>query len=81
MAFQASIETSAWKLGGETQVAPAQRMVDFVDSKISNSLPDTSYQPGLNSVDLGQVLGKPIRKSLRYALKNFGKMMKGYYTN
>lgn len=81
MALQASIEASAWEMGGKTQMAPAQRMVDFVDSKISPSLPDTSYQPGLNSSDLGQVLGKPIRKSLRYALKNFGKMMKGYYTN
>jgi uncharacterized FAD-dependent dehydrogenase len=81
MAFQASIEQSAWVAGGKTQAAPAQRMVDFVDHKISNSLPDTSYQPGLNSTDLGSVLSKPVRKALRYALKNFGKTMKGYYTN
>ncbi len=81
MAFQASIEKAAWEMGGQTQAAPAQRMVDFVDSKISSSLPDTSYQPGLNSGDVGQVLGKQIRKPLRYALKNFGKTMKGYLTN
>lgn len=81
MMFQSQIEKSAWEQGGKSQVAPAQRMVDFVEHKISTSLPDTSYQPGLNSSNLSNVLGKPLSKSLKYALKNFGKSMKGYYTN
>ncbi|MFY0598256.1 MAG: FAD-binding protein [Cyclobacteriaceae bacterium] len=81
MEFQASVEHQAWKLGGETQVAPAQRMVDFVQRKISSSLPETSYQPGLESVDMKTVLPAFISDRLRQGFKTFGKKMKGYLTN
>ena len=50
MEFQKSVEQKAWQLAGQTQTAPAQRMQDFVHKKVSASLPDTSYQPGLTSV-------------------------------
>ncbi|MEB2778482.1 FAD-binding protein [Algoriphagus sp. D3-2-R+10] len=81
MEFQAAIERKAWEAGGKTQVAPAQRMVDFVDKKVSSSLLDTSYQPGLNSVEMRSVLPDFISERLAMAFKAFGNKMKGYYTN
>lgn len=81
MHFQADIEKKAWKMGGETQVAPAQRMVDFVNKKVSSSLLDTSYQPGLASVEMREVLPDFISQRLAMAFKTFGGKMKGYFTN
>lgn len=81
MEFQAEVEKTAWKLGGETQTAPAQRMVDFVNGKVSDDLLDTSYQPGLHSVDMMEVLPDFIGKRLRQGLQYFGQKMKGYLTN
>lgn len=81
MMFQAEVEQRAWKLGGETQTAPAQRMVDFVNKKVSGSLLDTSYQPGLNSVDMYEVLPEFIAERLKQGFVAFGNKMKGYLTN
>lgn len=81
MEFQASMEQAAWKFGGETQTAPAQRMVDFIQGRVSSDLPETSYQPGLNSVDMRQVLPEFISRRLHQGFKEFGKKMKGYFTN
>ncbi len=81
MHFQAEIEKKAWKAGGETQVAPAQRMVDFVEKRVSSSLLDTSYQPGLNSVEMRQILPDFISERLAMAFKIFGQKMRGYFTN
>ena len=81
MHFQADIEKKAWEMGGETQVAPAQRMVDFVNEKVSSSLLDTSYQPGLASVEMREVLPDFISQRLAMAFKAFGGKMKGYFTN
>lgn len=81
MDFQQSIEQKAFHAGGGKFVAPAQRMVDFCNNKISNDLPDCSYLPGLASADLTTVLPPFIRESLQGALKLFGAKMKGYYTN
>jgi uncharacterized FAD-dependent dehydrogenase len=79
--FQAAIEKQACSVAGGTQIAPAQRLVDFVERKVSTSLLDTSYQPGLASVDLAEVLPGFIAESLRQGFKNFGSKMKGYLTN
>ncbi|MBC7865089.1 MAG: FAD-binding protein [Bacteroidia bacterium] len=79
--FQQELEKNAWINGGKTQTAPAQRLVDFVNKKHSNSLPDCSYLPGITSVQLQNVLGDLIADSLREGLKEFGKKMRGYYTN
>ncbi len=79
--FQASIEQLACKIAGGTQAAPAQRLVDFVESKNSSSLLETSYQPGLFSADMHEVLPPFITEALRQGFKNFGTKMKGYYTN
>ncbi|WP_339865770.1 FAD-dependent protein [uncultured Algoriphagus sp.] len=81
MEFQADVEKKAWEAGGRTQVAPAQRMIDFVNKKVSSSLLDTSYQPGLNSVEMRDVLPDFISERLAMAFKAFGQKMKGYYTN
>ncbi len=81
MKFQQSVEQLACKLGGSSQVVPAQRMVDFVNGKVSSSLPETSYQPGIVSTDLREVFPPFIYESLQGAFKAFGKKMQGYYTN
>jgi uncharacterized FAD-dependent dehydrogenase len=79
--FQHSIEQLAYKAGGGSLVAPAQRMVDFVNGKLSVDLPENSYLPGTKSVELKDVLPDWINDRLRHALPQFGKKMKGYYTN
>lgn len=81
MHFQAEIEQKAWEVGGKTQVAPAQRMMDFVNRKSSSSLLDTSYQPGLASSNMDDVLPDFIAERMRFAFKAFGQKMKGYLTN
>lgn len=81
MHYQRDVEQKACKAGGGTQVAPAQRMLDFVNRKISPTLLETSYQPGLASVDMHQVLPEPISDRLQKAFEAFGQKMKGYLTN
>jgi len=81
MYYQASVEQRACVAAGGTQQAPAQRMMDFVQGKISASLPDTSYQPGVVSVNMGLVLPPVIHDALRQGFRNFGGKMKGYLTN
>lgn len=81
MKFQQFIEEKAYNFGGGNFVAPAQRVVDFCNQKISTSLPSCSYLPGVNSVALNNVLPPFITKRLQVALKSFGQKMKGYYTN
>jgi uncharacterized protein len=81
MYFQRSVEQKAFLAGGKTQTAPAQRMVDFVKGKLSNDLPETSYQPGTKSALLHEVLPKFIGKTLQEGFKAFGKKMPGYFTN
>jgi len=81
MEFQKQIEQHAWKLGGETQKVPAQRLVDFTKGKISADIPQTSYMPGTTSVELGEVLPEFIYKTLQEGFKQFDKSMRGYLTN
>ena len=79
--FQAEIEKLAFNAGGGHLVAPAQRMVDFVNNRVSTDLPTNSYIPGTRSADLTSVLPEFIYKRLQKALPVFGKKMNGYYTN
>lgn len=79
--FQESVERKCWEAGGKTQTVPAQRMVDFIHYNKSLDLPDTSYIPGIKSVNLHDVLPKFIAKSLRTAFNHFGRQMDGYLTN
>lgn len=79
--FQKQLEHNAWIHGGKTQTAPAQRLQDFVNNKLSSNLPDCSYQPGIKSVMMNDVLGKLIGNSLQQGFKAFGTKMRGYLTN
>lgn len=79
--FQREVEQKAWQIAGQSQEAPTQRMLDFVEGKVSNRLLDCSYQPGLQSVDMREVLPPFVAHSLRVAFKAFGKKMRGYLTN
>lgn len=81
MYFQKTIEQQACLLAGNTQAAPAQRLMDFLNNKVSDSLPETSYQPGLTSVDMRGVLPAFLSEALKQGFKNFGTKMKGYLTN
>jgi uncharacterized FAD-dependent dehydrogenase len=81
MYFQRSVEQKAFEAGGGKLVAPAQRLVDFTNNKISSSLPGCSYLPGIHSADLATVLPAFAYDSLQTAFKEFGKKMKGYFTN
>ncbi|WP_396172647.1 NAD(P)/FAD-dependent oxidoreductase [Flavobacterium sp.] len=81
MEFQKAIEQKAWTLAGETQKVPAQRMVDFTQSKVSAAIPKTSYVPGTTSVELGQVFPGFLTQTLREGFLEFGKTMRGYLTN
>ena len=86
LALQQDLERWACRAGGSTdahpsQTAPAQRVADFVDGRVSNSLLPTSYQPGLASVDMYDVLPDHIAQPLRQGLRDFGKKMRGYLSN
>jgi uncharacterized FAD-dependent dehydrogenase len=79
--FQMMVEKAAFTTGGGSLVAPAQRMDDFVHNRISQSLPQCSYLPGIAPADLKQVLPHFVHKALVDGFKEFGKKMRGYLTN
>lgn len=79
--FQRKVEKACWEAAGKTQKVPAQRMVDFVQGRKSETLPDSSYQPGLTSVDLNTVLPELVARRLRKAFEDFGRKLNGYLTN
>ena len=78
--YQKDLERLAFTSGGRTQSAPAQRLTDFVEGRLSSDLNSTSYQPGLKSAPLHSLLPKLIGGNLRQGFKAFGEKMKGYYT-
>ncbi|MEY8863144.1 NAD(P)/FAD-dependent oxidoreductase [Tenacibaculum singaporense] len=78
--YQKDLEKLAFNAGGRSQVAPAQRLTDFVEGRLSSSLNDCSYQPGLNSSPLHSLLPKLIGSRLRKGFAAFGQKMHGYYT-
>jgi uncharacterized protein len=81
MYFQQAVEKKSYEYGGGKFVAPAQRMSDFTQRKTSSSLPDCSYLPGITSAPLQEVLPPFVFSSLQQAFIEFGKKMKGYFTN
>ncbi|MBD0832982.1 NAD(P)/FAD-dependent oxidoreductase [Aestuariibaculum sediminum] len=78
--YQKNLERMAFTAGGRSQTAPAQRLTDFVEGKLSEDLNPTSYQPGLNTSPLHSLLPKLIGSRLRKGFSSFGQKMKGYYT-
>ena len=79
--FQKTLEKQTWVLGGHTQAAPAQRLTDFMTGKLSSSLPDCSYQPGIRSIDMRRVLGPMISEALQAGFQAFGGKMRGYLSH
>jgi len=79
--FQKEVERNCWEVAGKNQQVPAQRLLDFLEGKISKDFPQTSYQPGLKSVDLNKVLPKFVVECLKQAFKDFGNKLNGYLTN
>ena len=80
--FQQSVEKMAFtNNGGQGQVAPAQRLGDFVRGKLSADLPECSYLPGLISSPLHFWLPEMISSRLREGLKKFDRKMQGFVTN
>lgn len=78
--YQKSFERLAFTAGGRSQVAPAQRLTDFVEGHLSSSLNNTSYQPGLKSAPLHSLFPKFIGSRLRKGFTAFDQKMKGFYT-
>lgn len=78
--FQKSVEQRLFAAGDGSQKAPALRLPDFLKGKISASLPGTSYIPGLFAAPLHELLPPFIYKRLRDGLAEFGKTMRGFYT-
>ena len=79
--LQEEMEHLAFKLANQSQSAPAQRVTDFVNGKYSQSLPSTSYIPGLTSARLDSELPPFIVQSINKALVIFNKKMRGYFTD
>lgn len=81
MTFQEQLESDTWQQGNMKQTAPAQRMADFVNNRLSYDLPSTSYAPGLISSPLHFWMPKFITSRLQSAFKTFGKQAHGFLTN
>jgi uncharacterized FAD-dependent dehydrogenase len=79
--YQKNLEKLAFIAGGKTQTAPAQRLTDFVEGRLSADLNTTSYQPELKSAALHSLLPKLIGSRLRKGFKAFGEKMHGFYTS
>ena len=81
MAFQEHLERLCWQQGNMKQTAPAQRMADFVNGRLSSDLPRSSYAPGLLASPLHFWMPKPIVTRLQQAFRHFGKQAHGFLTN
>ena len=78
--YQKDLEKMAFITGGNNQQAPAQRMVDYVQKRMSSKLPKTSYIPGVVNAPLHELLPQNINEPLRQAFKDFDRKMRGYYS-
>ncbi len=81
MYFQQILEKQCWLQGNMKQTAPAQRMADFVNNRLSYDLPKSSYAPGLISSPLHFWMPDFISKRLQEGFKTFGKNAHGFLTN
>jgi uncharacterized FAD-dependent dehydrogenase len=79
--LQQEIEQRACQLAGNTQLAPAQLLGDFLQKKLSPTLLETSYQPGLVSVEMDAVLGSALSERLRQGFRAFGRKIPDFATN
>ena len=73
MYFQQIVEKQCWQQGNMKQTAPAQRMADFVNNRLSYDLPKSSYAPGLISSPLHFWMPSFVSHRLQEGFKTFGK--------
>jgi hypothetical protein len=78
--LQATLERRAWESGGGAQVAPAQRLTDFVAGRASSDLSACSYRPGVRAARLDEMLPAFIAARLRAGLRRFGRQLRGFDT-
>lgn len=81
MDYQTEMERNCWLQGNMKQTAPAQRMADFVNGRLSYDLPRSSYAPGLISSPLHFWMPKFVAGRLQQGFRNFGRMSHGFLTN
>ena len=81
LALQEQLERDCWQQGNRKQTAPAQRMADFVNKRLSYDLPKSSYAPGLLSSPLHFWLPQMISHRLQEGFKQFGRQCHGVLTN
>ena len=81
MEYQEELERMTWQQGNMRQTAPAQRMADFVNGRLSYDLPRSSYAPGLTASPLHFWMPPFITNRLQQAFKKFGQMSHGFLTN
>ncbi len=81
MHYQERLERLCWQQGNMRQTAPAQRMADFVNGRLSYDLPDSSYAPGLVSSPLHFWLPPAIGHRLQEGFRKFGQTSRGFLTN
>ena len=81
MRYQEQLERDCWLQGNRRQTAPAQRMADFVNGRLSTDLPDSSYAPGLLASPLHFWMPKSIVGRLQQGFRTFGRQAHGFLTN
>ena len=81
MHYQEDIEKRFFEAAGQTQQAPAQRMKDFTEGRLSADLPRSSYPPGLLSARIDQLLPPPVARRLQEGFRVFGTKQPGFLTN
>lgn len=81
MRYQEELEKTCWQQGNRRQTAPAQRMADFVNNRLSYDLPKSSYAPGLLSSPLHFWMPSFVSKRLQEGFKVFGRQAHGFLTN
>ena len=81
MRYQEQLERLCWQQGGMRQTAPAQRMADFVNARLSSALPRSSYAPGLVASPLHFWLPAGVAKRLQQGFLTFGRQARGFLTN
>jgi uncharacterized protein len=79
--YQSKVEQMACKATGGQQIAPGQLVNDFINGKTSKYLNETSYQPGLATIDFQEILPENISQALKIGFSDFGRKIKGFSSN
>lgn len=80
MHYQLAIERRCYEAGNQQQTAPAQRMTDFIEGRVSASIQRTSYAPGVVSAPVHSILPEGVAKRLRQGFAMFGRNARGFVT-